>query len=71
MIINKAREAKPILWESKKSVAAPTMSGARKAVAVEDRANRPKNWVAISGGEIRAIIVRDEDRPVTKNMAKT
>ena len=46
-----------------------TNSGAKNAVTVPDNANKPKNCVTIDGGEIRAIIVRDEDNPVTKNIA--
>jgi len=55
--------------ESKKSVAVATIKGAKKAVTVADKANNPKNWVAISGGDIFAIRVREEDKPVTKNIA--
>lgn len=54
-------EAKPARWdwEESQAVVVATISGA------------PKNWVALSGGEIRAIRVREADSPVTKNMANT
>ena len=47
-----------------------TNRGARKAVTVPDKANRPKNCVINVGGEILAMSVLDDDKPVTKNMAK-
>lgn len=46
------------------------MSGARNAVTVPLNEYKPKNCVAISGGDSFAISVRDADRPVTKKSAK-
>lgn len=57
--------------DSKRSVTVATNKGAKNAVTVDDKANSPKNWVIISGGEMRAIRVLDADNPVTKNMANT
>ena len=41
--ISTVSEAMPARWESNQSVSVPTISGARKAVTVPERANRPKN----------------------------
>ena len=48
-----------------------TRSGARKAVIEPERPYSPKNWVARSGGEMRAINVLEAESAVTKKSAKT
>ena len=69
--ISTKREANPQRWDADHCVVAATSSGARKAVIEPERPYNPKNWVARSGGEMRAINVLDAESAVTKKSAKT
>ena len=60
----------PIRAESKKSVVVATNKGARKAVTEPLKPYSAKNCADMAGGEMRAIRVRDVDKPVTKKTAK-
>ena len=69
--INTKREANPQRCDADHCVVVATRSGARKAVIEPERPYSPKNWVARSGGEMRAINVLEAESAVTKKSAKT
>ena len=59
----------PIRAESNTSVVVATSKGARKAVTEPLKPYSAKNCADMAGGEMRAIRVRDVDKPVTKKTA--
>ena len=59
----------PMRAELNTSVVVATKSGARKAVTEPLKPYSAKNCADMAGGEMRAISVRDADKPVTKKTA--
>ena len=64
-------DANPTRWDWNKAVMDPTSNGARNAVTDPLKLYIPKNWVTFSGGDIRAINVRDVESAIRKSEANT
>ena len=69
--MSRISDANPARCDWNIAVVVPTNNGAKNAVTVPLKLYSAKNCVAISGGDILAINVRDAESPVTKNSANT